>query len=485
MDAKTVHFIGVCGAGMSAVAKLLRDSGWRVSGSDQGFYPPVSDFLTREGLPCATPHAPENIPADASLIVIGKHAKLTPEHNSEVKRAFELRAQGAARIASYPDILNELTKQTENIVVAGSYGKSTTTTLIAWTLAHSGADPSYFIGAIPVDFQANAHKGAGRYFVLEGDEYPSANWDASPKFLHYNASAVVLVSCEHDHFNEFPTEEDYLAPYQTLVRRLSPASLLMACADGKLVDRAVAEAKCRVVSYSGVAHPTADWFVSEAHSAEDAQRFVIQKRKANGVALSIPIETKLLGEHNRQNIVGCVATLLESGALEISQIQSAISAFRGIRRRLELKSEASSVYLYEDLSSSRPKAIAALHALRQSRPESRIYAIFQPHTFSFRSRQALEWYPGMFAEADEVLVFSPPELRGLLDGEMLSHDEIIAAIREGNPLPVHVVRNAEDILDALLPVLKAGDVAAFMTSGGMEGAIASTIDRIVQEFPRK
>lgn len=485
MDTNVVHFIGICGAGMSAVAKLLRDSEWQVSGSDQGFYPPVSDFLTQEGLPCVTPHAPENIPADTSLIVIGKHAKLTPEHNEEVRRAFELQAQGKARIASYPDILNLLTQKTENIVVTGSYGKSTTTTLIAWTLHHGATDPSYFIGAIPIDFQANAHKGSGRYFVLEGDEYPSANWDSSPKFLHYNASTVVLTSCEHDHFNEFPTEADYLAPYQELVRRMSPENLLVACADGKLVDRAISEVKCRVVTYSGGDHPTADWFVSEVSGTETPQRFLIQRREAGTITLSIPITTKLLGEHNRQNIVGCVATLLESNALEIPQIQSALSAFRGIRRRLELKSEESSIYLYEDLSSSRPKAVAALHALRQNRPTSRIYAIFQPHTFSFRSRQALEWYPEMFAEADAVLVFSPPELRGLASGEMLSHEEIIGSIRAGNPIPVHVVRNAEDILDTLLPVLKAGDVAVFMTSGGMEGAISTTISRIVQEFPRR
>ncbi len=483
MDTNVVHFIGICGAGMSAVAKLLRDSGWKVSGSDQGFYPPVSDFLVQEGLPCTTPHRPENIPADTSLIVIGKHAKLTPEHNDEVRRAFELEAQGRVKIASYPDILNLLTAHTENIVVVGSYGKSTTTTLLAWTLTHGGCDPNYFIGAIPLDFKANSHKGTGRYFVLEGDEYPSANWDSSPKFLHYNAKTVLLTSCEHDHFNEFPTEADYLAPYQKLVRQLSPENLLIGCVDGKLVDKVITDTPCRVVTYSATNHPTADWFVSEAHDTESPQHFVIQRRNGDAITHTIPIATKLLGEHNRQNIVGCVATLIESNALTIPQIQAALGAFRGIRRRLELKSEHSSVLLYEDLSSSRPKAVAALHALRQRHPQSRLFAVFQPHTFSFRSRQALEWYPDMFADADEVLVFSPPELRGLADTEKLSHEEIIASIRGGNPLPVHVVRNAEDILEILLPKLQAGDVVVFMTSGGMEGAISATCERVVQEFP--
>src|SRR3569833_1553696 len=143
-----VHFIGICGAGMSAVAKLLKDAGSTVTGSDAGFYPPVSEYLTSEGLPCATPHAPENIPPDTDLVVIGKHAKLTPETNDEVRAAFARASAGELIVRSFPEVLNELTRDTTNIVVAGSHGKSTTTALVAWLLANSGKDPSYFIGAI-------------------------------------------------------------------------------------------------------------------------------------------------------------------------------------------------------------------------------------------------------------------------------------------------------------------------------------------------
>src|SRR5437762_11333329 len=144
---------------MSGAALLLREAGWEVSGSDDGFYPPVSDLLKDAGLPCHSPYSAANIPSDVDLIVIGKHAKLVPEANEEVRRAFELRDSGNAMVKSYPEVLEELTRDRHCIVVAGSYGKSSTTALIAWILADSAKEPGYFIGAVPIDFETNARLG--------------------------------------------------------------------------------------------------------------------------------------------------------------------------------------------------------------------------------------------------------------------------------------------------------------------------------------
>jgi UDP-N-acetylmuramate: L-alanyl-gamma-D-glutamyl-meso-diaminopimelate ligase len=481
-----VHFIGICGAGMSAVAKLLRDTGWHVSGSDASFYPPVSTFLEQENLPCATPYHPNNIPPTASLVVIGKHAKLTPEQNEEVRHAFARAQEGSLRVVSYPEVLETLTQQTENIVVVGSYGKSTTTALLAWVLHHAGADPTYFIGAIPLDFRASSHKGGGRYFVLEGDEYPSANWDSRPKFSYYNAKTVVLTSCEHDHFNEFPTLESYLEPYRILLRSLKPDSLLVACLDGKEVEGILPETSARIVTYSGENRSDADWFVSHVETSTEGMRFTVahRDRSTNGILEEIEVTTRLLGAHNRQNIVGCVATLLEQNALTGEQIQRALADFKGLRRRLEVKSNRGLVTIYEDLSSSRPKAVAALQAVLARHASAKVHVIFQPHTFSFRSRQALEWYPAMFEGAEQVLVFSPPNLRGQSSTELLSHEEIAESIRMGNICPMVMVGSAEEILSVLVPRLQAEDVVLFMTSGGMEGSIAPVIEAIEQAFPR-
>lgn len=484
---QNVHFIGICGAGMSAVAKLLRDAGWQVSGSDASFYPPVSTFLEQENLPCTTPYHPDNIPSHTSLVVIGKHAKLTPEQNEEVRHAFALEQEGRLRVVSYPQILETLTQQTENIVVVGSYGKSTTTALLAWVLYHAGADPTYFIGAIPLDFRASSHQGEGRYFVLEGDEYPSANWDSRPKFSYYNANTVVLTSCEHDHFNEFPTLESYLEPYRILLRSLKQENLLVACLDGKEVEGVLPETSARVVTYSGENREDADWFVSRSETSAEGMRFTVahRDRKTRAVVQEIEITTRLLGAHNRQNIVGCVATLVEQEALPVEKIQQALADFKGLRRRLEVKSDKGFVTIYEDLSSSRAKAVAALQAVLARHTSAKVYVIFQPHTFSFRSRQALEWYPAMFEGAEQVLVFSPPNLRGQGSSELLSHEEIAESIRVGNTCPMTMVGSAEEILAVLLPSLRAEDVVLFMTSGGMEGSIAPVVSEIEQAFPHR
>jgi UDP-N-acetylmuramate: L-alanyl-gamma-D-glutamyl-meso-diaminopimelate ligase len=363
-------------------------------------------------------------------------------------------------------------------VIAGSYGKSSTTALAAWILSVSGKDPGYFIGAVPIDFETNAHLGAGNYFILEGDEYPSANWDSTSKFLYYDARTVILTSGEYDHFNEFPSEFAYLEPYRRLLRELPADGLLVACLDGAHVPELIEEARCRVVTYSGRSDSSADYRAGQPEYAGSLARFDLLR----GPQSIARIETPLFGEHNYENIVGAAAALLELKAVSPQQIADSIRRFGGLRRRLELKSRKSTVSIYEDLSSSRPKAMAALAALRERYPHSRIHAVFQPHTFSFRSRKALDWYPEMFVDADSVLIFSPPDLRGLPSSEARAHEEIVRAIVEGNHAEVNTVVDTEDTIARLRARLAPGDVVLLMTSGGMGGAIPEIIRMVETEF---
>ncbi len=217
------HFIGIAGKGMSATALLLRQMGVQISGSDEGFYPPVSDYLKNENIPFAAGYRKENIPDDADVIVIGKNAKLTPETNDEVRAAM---ASGKP-VRSFADLLHDLTEHSQTIVAAGSYGKSTCTALLAWCLKAAGKDPSYFIGEITNGLDTHAHRGRGPTFVIEGDEYPASNWDDRSKFLLYNARNVLLTSATHDHINVFPTHADYLAPFRTLLGTLPADGLLV------------------------------------------------------------------------------------------------------------------------------------------------------------------------------------------------------------------------------------------------------------------
>src|SRR5690348_14928600 len=241
MRPRTAHFIGIAGAGMSAVAKLLKDSGATVTGSDEHVYPPVSEFLADQALPCTTPYAAKNIPTGVDLIVIGKNAKLVPETNPEVAAAM---ASGA-RIQSFPEVLADLTRDKETIVVAGAYGKSTTASLLVHCLQCAAADagdkfagdridPSFFIGAIPFTPSTSARFGRGDLFVLEGDEYPSSNTDPRSKFLHYHPRHLLLTPLAHDHVNVFPTPADYLRPFAELLDLTAADGTVVACREGDL-----------------------------------------------------------------------------------------------------------------------------------------------------------------------------------------------------------------------------------------------------------
>jgi UDP-N-acetylmuramate: L-alanyl-gamma-D-glutamyl-meso-diaminopimelate ligase len=463
---RKAHFIGICGVGMSGVAKLLKEQGWQVTGSDEGFYPPVSDYLKKYDIPYFSCYASSNIPKDVDLIVIGKHAKLVPEENEEVKTAFEL----GVPVKSYPEILNQLTSNTENIVIAGSFGKSTCASLVAWTLIQAGKDPSYFIGGFPLNLTDHAHLGSGNIFVLEGDEYPSANWDSTSKFLYYNPHSVLLISAEHDHFNVFQTLDSYLEPYIKLVKQLPQAGVLVACLDGENVEEVLKRSEATiggrvVTTYALRQRPNVDWWAENIRLGEKTTFNLMHK----GTKVA-DITTLLVGEHNIQNLVGVAALLLTLNICSVDGLVNSFKEFRGVKRRLELKTVNTSIPVYEDFGSSRAKAIAGLMAIRKQFPDRRLIVIFEPHTFSFRNRNALSWYDDLFSPADLVFIYKPPT-HGAETHDQLSQLEIVEAVRKSGK-EVYSINSKEHLLELLIPILQPKrDVLLMITSGDLGGSI--------------
>jgi UDP-N-acetylmuramate: L-alanyl-gamma-D-glutamyl-meso-diaminopimelate ligase len=417
MTDKSVHFIGVAGIGMSAAALLLKAQGWTVTGSDEAFYPPASDVLTAAHIPIRSPHSAGNIPAKADRFVIGKHAKLTMD-NPEVAAAH---AHGAP-VLSYPDVLHEILAGRTPWVVVGSYGKSTTAAILAWTLSHAGVDAGYFVGAIPKGMKTAAHLGTHPVFVLEGDEYPSSNTDPRSKFLHYRAHDVLLTSASHDHVNIFPTQEDYLKPFRSLIAQMPKAGLLAVCKDELHAFGLAADAPCRVVSYA-LSDPSADYHAANvAYGMETSFDLV-----SHGATVG-RFRTQMLGAHNIQNLVGAAALLLERALLTPSQIGAAFAAFEGVKRRMDRVTVRSRVPVYEGFGSSLDKARSAIDAMRLHFPERRLAVVFEPHTFSWRSRASMGWYSDVFKGVDLVAVLPPPS-QGAGAQDQLSQEEIAALVR--------------------------------------------------------
>jgi UDP-N-acetylmuramate: L-alanyl-gamma-D-glutamyl-meso-diaminopimelate ligase len=463
--ARKAHFIGIAGIGMAATALLLREQGWSVTGSDEGFYPPASEILPRAGISVVSPHAPGNVPPDADAIVIGKHARLTQE-NPEVAAAF---ASGKP-ILSFPDVLAQVTRNRDRIVVAGSYGKSTTASLLAWVLVHAGRHPGYFLGAVPKNMPANAALGSDAPFILEGDEYPSSNTDPRAKFLHYAPGSLLLTSAVHDHVNVFPTHADYLAPFRQLIGNLPASGLLVACADEPHAMTLAQAAPCGVVTYS----------LSDADAAYRAEKIQYGEESTFdfiGPGIRQPMRTMQLGAHNIQNMIGAAALLLEKRLANPAEIAAAFVSYQGIVRRLDRLTTRSAIPVYEGFGSSREKSRAAIDAIRLHFPAKRLVIVFEPYTFSWRSRDAVFWYDTVFDGAAEVLVYQPPD-HGADSHRQISQQEIIDRIAATGVPVTGIGADKNTDLAAIVRQLKANDVVLVLTTGNLGGLIPMLVEKL-------
>lgn len=457
---------------MSAVAKLYLDLGWQVTGSDDAYYPPVSEYIKKLKIPTQTGYRAENIPPKVDLIVIGKNAKLVAETNEEVKAAFD----SGVTIKSFPELLEDITKGKENIVVAGSFGKSTSTALMAWILKCAGKDPGYFAPVVALNFTETAHLGAGNNFVLEGDEYPSANWDKTSKFIYYNPHDILLIAAIHDHVNVFPTIEDYHQPFKQLLAKIPTDGLCVVCHDEPLAMKLVEEAGVKYVTYG--LEQGATWSVGQISYGE-LTHFTVLKDGKEQVTLS----TRLLGHHNIQNILGVTAMLLEKELVTPPDIFAAVSSFRGVKRRTEVKECNSSVTVIEEFGSSAEKAKSGLAAVQLHFPHRRLIVVFEPHTFSWRNKQAIAWYDTVFTGADKVYVYEPYS-QGASTHEQLTQAEIVNRVKDAG-FDVEPVSTKDETINKLSKFLKKDDVVVLMSSGGFDGIIEAVPKLVEKLFPKR
>lgn len=469
MAKKKAHFIGIAGMGMSAVAILLKEQGWQVTGSDCEMYPPATTQLERHDIPYTTTYAAKNIPKDADVIIIGKNAKLTRE-NPEVAAAYD----SGIRIASFPEILGETLRGREPLVVAGSYGKSTTSSLIAWLLSESGVDAGWFIGASPAGLEP-AHGGTHKTFVLEGDEYPTSHEDARPKFAHYRAHDALITAASHDHVNIYKTQEDFLTPFQKLVSSLPSSGILMLCTDEPNVATLLKHAKAHVVTY-GLLDPLTDWHATSIQNTNGITTFDLTHKQRKVATFS----THLIGEHNVQNIVGAAGLLIEKKLLTVAQIEKALKEFKGLARRLDKKTFLSRVPAYEGFGSSREKLQAAIQALKQMFPDERLILVFEPHTFSWRNKNMLHWFDTAFQGANIVLLYKPAE-QGAETHEQSSHEEMAERLAAAG-IAVETAETPQDALDMLGLEIQEGDVILLSSSGPMDGLIEKIPQWLDEKF---
>lgn len=464
---KKAYFIGIAGAGMSAVAQLLKTRGWEVSGSDQGAYPPITTYLERHHISYATTHNKNNVPEDADLVVIGKHAGLTKEENEEVAFVHEKNF----RIQSFPEVLHDLTKHTHNIVCAGSHGKSTCASMLAWCLAEQ--DPSFFIGALPRDLDTSAQSGKGNLFILEGDEYPASNTDTASKFLYYNTRDLLITSLEHDHLNIFKTQEAYTASFLKLIASLPEDGLLVMSGDDTQIQKTLLHIQREVITYGTNPEAKTDWYTKNIVYGEETHFDLCR-----GNLAIIPLITTLLGQHNIENIAGTAALMLEKELITPKKLQERIRTFTGVERRLDRKTTTSTVPLYEGFGSSKSKACSAIAAMKTHFGDKRLLVVFEPHALSWRRKEYIHNYQGLFEGADRVYVYTDT-IPTPKDETTITGDEILTYIQNSG---ADAVRLNKD-LSPLLQEVQQDDLILCLSSGNLDGALPVLTQTLEQRFP--
>lgn len=449
-----VHVIGICGVGMSAVALLLNDAGWQVSGSDgEAVFPPVTDFLEEAGIHFARGFSPQNIPRDVDMFVIGKNANLKQSNNEEVAAAFAREKP----ILGYPDVLAALGVDKNRIVVAGSYGKSTTSAILSFVLREAGLDPSWFIGAFPLDMDRHAFLSGttGAPMVLEGDEYPSSNTDPRPKFAHYTPQDLILTSATPDHPEIYPTPEDFRKPFADLLASMPSDGAVVACVDNDYVRDLLKEVRCSLVSY-GVKEK-AEWQATNIRLGFPSQFDLLH----DGEKI-ITLKTPLLGAHNIQNIVGVAALCLARKWMKPEQLADGVAKFHGIRRRLINLTPDSRLPVLEAFGSTDQKLRSALSAVREHFPDRKVILIFEPSTFGWRNRGTQHWYaPENFAGADKIIV---TWLDGFAaqDEAHLGYEEVVKMIAQSG-VPTQAMDNPKTVM-TWLGAHCTGDEVILMSS---------------------
>jgi UDP-N-acetylmuramate: L-alanyl-gamma-D-glutamyl-meso-diaminopimelate ligase len=454
-----IYVLGIAGAGVSALASILASDGHSVTGSDEAVYPPVSTYLARLGIPFFDGFAAAHVPAQIDLAIVGTSAKLGAADNPEL---IALQNQGVP-LHTFAAYLGQYLHGRETVVVAGSFGKSTLTAMIAVLLRACGRDPGYFIGAIPLDLDRTGHGGASPEFILEGDEYVVSLEDRRSKIDLYEPRHTLISSIVHDHVNMFPTWESYVAPFRRLVEK-TPTDGLLVCARDFPILREICGAR-----------PTV-WYglgPGEGYSGED---IVIGERTrftlVNPDGGRIPLETELLGLHNIENIVGACALILARGWARPDQLPAAVAQFRGVARRLDKKTSRSHAPAYEGFGSSYEKARSAIEAIQLHFPARKLVVIFEPHTFSWRNADALTWYDTVFEGCAEVVLLPPPG-HGAASHKQLTAADIAARVAAAG-VGVAPVAGGADALAHLRATMTGEEVVLLLSSGPLDG-LAETV----------
>jgi UDP-N-acetylmuramate: L-alanyl-gamma-D-glutamyl-meso-diaminopimelate ligase len=453
MSTTRIHLIGVCGTAMATLAAMLKSKGFDVRGSDQNVYPPMSDFLEQQGITLLQGYRPEHISSDLDLVIVGN---VISRGNPELEEVLDRKI----RYCSLPEAVRDyFLWASRAVVVTGTHGKTTTTALAAWLLTDGGADPSVLIGGIAENFDGSFRIGGGREFVIEGDEYDSAFFDKTAKFLKYLPDIAVVGNIEFDHADIYPDLDAIRLTFRRFVNLIPRRGLLLLGADNRDAMALKATAHCRVETF-GFADG-ADWQAHDVQVAAESTMFSVRRRGVPDGSFEVP----LLGAYNVRNALAAIAVGAAVG-LSTDTMAASLRRFRGVRRRMQHRGTVRGVTVYDDFA-HHPTAIAeTLAGVRSANPGRRIWAIFEPRSATSCRKVFQSDFARALAKADCVVL--PAVFRSSLpEDERLSAEQLVTELQAGG-VDARYIPSTDDIVSTVAAEARSGDLVVVMSNGGFD-----------------
>lgn len=464
---KHVHFLGICGRGNAGVAKMMKDLGWKVTGSDQGAYPPMTTYLEANDIPYFSNYKAEHITPDINLVVVGGNTLHVDSENEEFEEA---KRQGKV-MKTWPELVQEYLVKPNSIVVTGTYGKTTVTALLTKIFQAAELDPSFMIGEASADFPDNVKNTEGEFSIIEGDEHPThKGFIDTPKFHFYNPMYLLVTAALWDHFDIYTTEEAYVQIYRAIIKKLPTSGFLLLARQGKNNQLLAQEAPCPVFWYDPF-NGKSDYRIENVEVNDQVTKFTVREPD-----VSYEVETKLFGEHNLENIFAAIAMSRLLG-IGVEPIQKAMRAFTGLKKHLELLAKSGKITVYQDLGQHPGKARGAVEALKKKYADKKLLVVLDTHASVLHEVTSLQWYGAAYARADEVLVAPLRHRTKAEGGQRVTGSMIVQTIESGGGKAEYY----PDIAALEADLLKKADenaVILFLSTGNFGGLI----DRVISQL---
>jgi len=469
-----IHLIGICGTAMASLAGLLQLEGHRITGSDRAAYPPMSDLLRSLGIPILEPYAEANLSPAPDLVVIGNALS---RGNPEIERVLDERIPFTSMAAL---LREEFLRGRSPLVVAGTHGKTTTTSMLAWIYQTAARDnpalePSFLIGGVAENFGSSFQLRPTQPFIVEGDEYDTAFFDKGPKFLHYFPDALILTHVEFDHADIYADLDQVKTAFKRLVNLVPRRGLIVAYDGSDNVTECASRAFCRVERYGF--SDAADWQIRNLRHANGQSQWEVHRDGAFWAEFTM----RLAGEHNVLNATAAAALAAGQG-IQKESIAAALATFKNVKRRLEVRDQIDGITLIEDFA-HHPTAIReTLRALRSVYPQARLWAVLEPRSNTLRRKVLADELVASLRLADRVVLASVYQQERIPEAERLHPEEIVRALNDaGTSAELHP--NADSIVAALAPQLASGDVVAILSNGGFDGIYLKLPARLRELHP--